>query len=55
MTEEEIKVAIDLIKFYTNWYISEATWTDEVEKEVLKEQDFLIDMIKKQREKKDEM
>ena len=51
MSEEDIKTAIELIKFFVSWYISEGTWNKEMEQDALKDQEFLINMIKKQREK----
>lgn len=47
MSEEEIKRAIDLVESYFGYFMSEATWTNEMEKEVIEERDFVINIIKK--------
>lgn len=48
---DDVEKAIELIKFFVGWYISEGTWNKEMEEDALKDQEFLIKMVKKQRDK----
>lgn len=47
MIEEDIRKAIDLVKWYIRWYMTEGTWNSELREEALKHMKFIIEIIKK--------